>query len=125
MLRLKGIILLFSLLAGVLSPFFVYSESLHLVINEVLYDPNGSDLGNEWIELYNPTSDIVNIESWAVESGGSSFSNILTFENVTIQPQSFFVIGEMNISEANLIVDVLKFQNGGSATDGIRIVDQN
>ncbi|MBU1951461.1 lamin tail domain-containing protein [Patescibacteria group bacterium] len=125
MYKMKGAVLLFSLLTGVLSPFFVYSESLHLVINEVLYDPNGSDLGNEWIELYNPTSNIIDLANWAVESGGSSFGNILTFENVTIQPQSFFVIGEMNISEANLIVDELKFQNGGSATDGIRIVDQN
>ena len=95
------------------------------MINEVLYDPNGSDGGNEWIELYNPTSNIISLANWAIESGGTSFSNVHTFNDVTIQAQSFFVVGELNIVEADLIVDQLKFQNGGSATDGIRIIDQN
>jgi len=122
---MKGVFLLFTLLTGVFSPFFVYSESLHVVINEVLYDPNGSDGGNEWIELYNPTNNIINLANWAVEAGGSSFGNVITFSDEVIQPQSFFVVGELNVMEADLNVDALKFQNGGSATDGIRIIDLN
>ena len=44
---MKGVMLLLSLLTGVFSPFCVYSETNHLVINEGLYDSNGSDLENE------------------------------------------------------------------------------
>ncbi|MFA6272077.1 MAG: lamin tail domain-containing protein [Patescibacteria group bacterium] len=123
--RIKGVILLFSLLAGVLSPFFVYSESQHLVINEVLYDPIGSDLGNEWIEIFNPTDNIIDLNNWSIEMGGVTYSKVITFGDVIIQPQSFFVVGELNIVGADLIVDRLQFQNGGSETDGIRIINQN
>jgi PKD repeat protein len=125
MRKAKYYFLLAIITFGIFSPFFVYSESSHLVINEVLYDPSGSDLGNEWIELYNPTNNVVDLNSWFVEMGGTSFSNVITFGDVTIQPQSFFVVGELNVIEADLTVSRLQFQNGGSETDGIRIVNQN
>ncbi|MFA6525532.1 MAG: lamin tail domain-containing protein [Patescibacteria group bacterium] len=123
--QLKPSFLLFAIVFGLLQPFFVYSESQHIVINEVLYDPTGSDLGSEWIEIFNPTNNIIDLNNWSIEMGGVSFSNVITFGNVAIQPQSFFVVGELNIINADLIVDRLQFQNGGSETDGIRIINQN
>jgi len=43
----------------------------HLVINEVYYDvksPNkGVEPANEWIEIYNPTNEAINISGWKIE----------------------------------------------------------
>jgi hypothetical protein len=36
----------------------------HIIINEWEANPAGSDSGNEWIELYNPSSQAVNIGGW-------------------------------------------------------------
>jgi parallel beta-helix repeat protein len=40
----------------------------HVVINEVEQNPHGKDAGNEWVELYNPTSNEVNISGWFLSS---------------------------------------------------------
>ncbi|HVL49589.1 MAG TPA: lamin tail domain-containing protein [Candidatus Thermoplasmatota archaeon] len=38
----------------------------HLVLNEVVANPLGTDLGNEWIEIYNPTPFDVDLAGWTV-----------------------------------------------------------
>ena len=38
----------------------------NLIINEVMYDPNTNDNYNEWIELYNPTNQSINISGWNI-----------------------------------------------------------
>jgi hypothetical protein len=51
-----------------------HAESLnatatHIVINEVYYDPvNGKDSGKgaEWVEIYNPTSNSIDISGWRI-----------------------------------------------------------
>jgi len=40
----------------------------HVVINEFEQDPAGSDVGMEWVELYNPTYSPVDISGWSVEA---------------------------------------------------------
>lgn len=111
----------------------VYRERTHLVhavsdtvvINEVLYDPIGADLGYEWIEIHN-TSDLpIDLSGWKIQAGGTSFANVITFPSIIIPPFGYLVIGELNVPFADIVVSKLSFQNGGSATDGIRIVNQN
>ncbi|MGB0653066.1 MAG: lamin tail domain-containing protein [Thermoplasmatota archaeon] len=34
------------------------------VINEILVNPEGTDRGNEWVELYNPTPLVVDLTGW-------------------------------------------------------------
>jgi phosphatidylserine/phosphatidylglycerophosphate/cardiolipin synthase-like enzyme len=36
----------------------------HLLVSEVMYDPDGEDTGREWIELYNPTTEAVDLSGW-------------------------------------------------------------
>jgi len=36
----------------------------HLLINEVMYDPDVSDNYYEWIELFNPTNESINLSGW-------------------------------------------------------------
>ncbi|MGC9444867.1 MAG: lamin tail domain-containing protein [Candidatus Methanospirareceae archaeon] len=47
------------------------SVSDHVVISEVLPNPVGADGEHEWIELYNPTGEVVDISGW---TGGSTDS---------------------------------------------------
>lgn len=78
------------------------SPTNHLVINEVYYDVcskdncggnKGSDGKNEWVEIYNPTSNPIDIFGWKIcDNTGcetvSSSSAILTGGFAIITPQS-------------------------------------
>jgi hypothetical protein len=56
-----------------------------LLINEVEYDTPGKESEAEWFEIYNPTSNTVNIENWTItEKVGTSSSKTYTFPSLTI-----------------------------------------
>jgi hypothetical protein len=93
----------------------------NVVINEVLYDPDGADTGYEWIELYNAGNQAIDLENWKLQKGGSEFVDQFTFPSIIIEPDSFLLIGEEFVPNADITTS-LAFQNGGSETDGIRIV---
>jgi uncharacterized repeat protein (TIGR01451 family) len=42
----------------------------HVLISEVLYDADGQDAGQEWVELYNPTTGNVDLSGWYVGDVG-------------------------------------------------------
>ena len=42
--------------------------SAHIVINEIEQNPSGIDAGNEWVELYNPTTSDVNLDGWKLST---------------------------------------------------------
>ena len=99
-----------------------YIFSTNVVINELFYNPQGSDSGYEWIELYNPTENSVNLQDWRIEKAGTGFTCCFTFlSSYIIHSHDFLLIGEEFVSEAD-IISSLAFQNGGSATDGVRLV---
>ena len=39
-----------------------------VVINEYELNPPGEDAGREWVELYNPTAEVVDITGWTIET---------------------------------------------------------
>ncbi len=95
-----------------------------VVINEVLYDPDGSDTGYEWIELYNNSSSGISLSLWKIEKAGSEFETVFIFdpfEDNYIAAHSYFLIGEEFVTGCDL-TENLAFQNGGAETDGIRLV---
>jgi hypothetical protein len=98
---------------------FLYAQNV--VINEVLYDPVGPDSGFEWLELYNCSDLPVDLENWKIQKAGTSFTDVFTFPSITILPNGFLLIGEANVPDTD-ITTTLAFQNGGTETDGIRIV---
>lgn len=104
--------------------FFVLFNPIYanLVINEVMIDPEGSDTGKEWIELYNSSNETINLEGWKIQSAGTSFSTNYTLPDYKLMPYSFLLIGESEVEDCNLCT-TLDFQNGGSASDGIRIIN--
>ncbi len=44
----------------------------HPLISEVLYDPAASEPGAEWVELYNPTSNAVDLTGWTIRDNTST-----------------------------------------------------
>ena len=101
-----------------------------IVINEVLYNPAGSDSGHEWVELYNKTNQVVDVSDWVLEGGTSSFGTKATIPTGTvIQARGYYLIGEdevvLDVGYAPDLVDSLGLGNGASSVDGVRLVDCN
>ncbi|MCK6504072.1 lamin tail domain-containing protein [Myxococcota bacterium] len=88
-----------------------------VLLNEVLYDPSGSDTGAEWIELCNASSASVDLTGWTVQAAGASWSTIYTFPALSIAPGEHLLIGA---GSAYALSGTM--QNGGSDTDGLRLV---
>lgn len=103
--------------------------SLKLVIAELLYDSVGADTNLEWIVLYNPTSTTIDLSNYKIQAGGTSFTtqSIISSGN-SIKPYSYFLVAESLTGagiNADFITGPMDFQNGGSATDGVRILDSS
>lgn len=61
----------------------------HLVISEVLYDPSGAGEGDEWVEIYNPTAQAVDLSGWHlgdVGPAGEYGSGLYTFPAGSVLP---------------------------------------
>jgi hypothetical protein len=53
-----------------------------VLISEVMYDPDGNDPGREWVEIYNPTIEAVDLSGWYlgdVGPGGEYGSGLYRF----------------------------------------------
>ena len=62
----------------------------NIMINEVEFNPAGPDSGNEWVELYNPTNDAIDISEWSIETvHGHQMCEILG--NHAIASRSYYV----------------------------------
>jgi hypothetical protein len=72
--------------------FLSFQPAFALTITEIMYNPEGNDTGREWIEVFNNSSETINILSgkngWRINDG----KNHLFEENLTVYPQEIFVI---------------------------------
>jgi hypothetical protein len=98
-----------------------------LVINEVLPDPDSTDTGFEWFELYNPTASAVSVAGWGVVIAGSGDDfeedayDVTFAGGISIEPGGFLVVGGEFVAEADVIAS---FSIGnGSGGDGMRLFD--
>lgn len=92
-----------------------------VVINELYYDHPGTDAGYEWIEFYNLSPNAINLNGWKVEYAGSNFTLMFEFPEIIIPANGYLLVGDAEVYEADLL-QTLYFQNGGSATDGVRLI---
>jgi hypothetical protein len=94
--------------------FFGYSNTSHIVLSEILFNPEGSDREKEFIELYNPTSKNFDLTGWSlkiIKSGSTSTNSLATFksnENPIIKSRSFLLIGFSNYSSQEKPADILR-----------------
>ncbi len=71
-----------------------------LVINEIMIDPQASsstEMG-QWIELFNNSSDWVDISEWSIENNNDETIN---FSSHVIPPDGYFVVGSSSLSFEN------------------------
>jgi len=85
-----SIILLLSLvlIAGISAPAYSQTITDHIVINEVDTNPPGDDAESisEWVELYNPTDDDVDLSGWKILKMTMLLGN---------EPMMVFLIGNL------------------------------
>lgn len=100
------------------------STSGTLVVNELMYDPAGSDDGNEWIELYNPGDATVDASGWTIESVKTTTPIVFTLPVGTQLPShDYLLIGETNVANADVSAgSKLDFGNGDNG-DAARVRD--
>ncbi len=93
-----------------------------VLVNEVYYDPDPEgDAGNEWIELCNNGTEAIDLTGWPIESGGGAFETSFTLGALSLAPGSYVVIGGTT-GDLTGEFKPSNLQNGGSATDGVRVV---
>ena len=63
-------------------------------INEIELNPTGSDEGNEWIELYNPTQDDININNFEIGTSSKSAT-------IKLPPDAIIGPGKTYVVEVN------------------------
>ena len=69
-----------------------------LLINEVLYNPVEDDKYNEWIELYNPTNNSIDVNNWTIEDNNSQDTiegdNINGNGSTIIPPNGYAILAD-------------------------------
>ncbi len=65
-------------------------EYPNLIINELLPNPTGNENSDEFIEIYNPTDDLINLKGWLLKDATTSGKYI--FPQTEILSQSYIAI---------------------------------
>lgn len=92
-----------------------------VLINEVMYAVTGTDDGHEWIELCNSGGSAVDLTNFTIETAGSSWGPSYVFPSGSIGPGEHLLVGPKPATWIATFSPAL--QNGGSATDGVRLTD--
>ena len=101
-----------------------------VVINELYYDHPGGDTGHEFLELYNNGAEDVDLTGWQVQWGGTDFYyGTWDFPaGIVIAAGDYLLLGgDQTEADFGVVPDHIynfAFQNGGTATDGVRITDE-
>jgi hypothetical protein len=98
-----------------------------VVINEVLYDPEGADTGLEFVEVMNCGHAGVSLTGWTLETGNGASPGDWTVEWIGddldyLEPGDILLIGESGVAPEPDYVTALDLQNG---PDGVRLSDGN
>jgi hypothetical protein len=95
-------------------------------LNEVFYDPEGADGGNDWVEIFNAGDQPARLDGWMVQTASSSWddpSKVVTFGAETeLAAGSFLLVAGEDVLGAEVNVSGFTIGNGSDG-DGIRIVD--
>ncbi|HYC80017.1 MAG TPA: lamin tail domain-containing protein [Candidatus Binatia bacterium] len=89
-----------------------YSDQV--IISEILPNPEGSDAGEEWVELHNMSDQVISLDGWLLDdssSDGSISSSAMTIAEMDIPTNGYLVIA---IPENSLALN-------NSSKDSIRL----
>ena len=71
----------------------------YVKINEVVFNPSGSDGGNEWVELYNAGIDSVSLASWTLTDEDAS--TVMVMPNDVTLPNGAYLVWYVDASGTN------------------------
>ncbi len=94
-----------------------------VVINEVLYDPSGSDPGQEWVELYNAGDLSVDLTGYELNAASGDYYK---FPSLSLKSKSFVTVhwgkaGVDDDDEANLYTGSSGFATIGNTKSSITL----
>ncbi len=101
-MKRKATIFLILFLLNLFLPKISLASTNDLVISEIMYDAQGSDSGQEWIEVYNGGAEVVEVltgsggQTWRFWDGANHLLNLVNGTS-TIASQEYFIIA----SDAN------------------------
>jgi endonuclease YncB( thermonuclease family) len=97
----------------------------HIVINEVELNPRGSDVGREWIELYNPTGSEVNASDFMLKTSFKA-SNI-SLPRISIDSGETYVLelDRQTLSNTAEIVSIIDNDTGRTVDRTPSLVDRS
>lgn len=84
-------------------------QSQSVVINEFESNPAGDDTNNEWVELYNPTTEDINMTGWKIYNKNINSRDIPY--NTTIKANSYYVLNITGDFITNDVGDQLTLKN--------------
>ena len=105
------------------------SASFAAKINEIFPNPDGTDGGNEWVELYNAGSSAVRLDTWILQTAAGEWKDKFIFP-----PETSLAAGEyLLIGESAVPADIadnflgstsnLSLGNASTGVDGVRLLD--
>ncbi len=93
----------------------------YALINEIMYNPVGSDIGHEWIEIYNGQNTQINLSKWKFYESGINHGLTLKQGVFLLQPDDYAIICDNSSSflsaypdfSGNLIQSSFSLSNTG------------
>ncbi|MCB9669688.1 MAG: lamin tail domain-containing protein [Alphaproteobacteria bacterium] len=93
-----------------------------LVVNELLVNPEGTDDGLEWVELFHAGLAPIDLDGWEVQSAtSSSWTARITFGPLTLEPGGRLLVGGSAVPGRTH--DLQGTLGNGTGGDGVRVVD--
>jgi len=95
--------------------FLKYTNANNVLISEILFNPEGSDSGKEFIELYNPTPNSIDLKDYSlkiIKTNATSATSLASFNNskdqTIIPPRGFLLIGFSNYASTSTPADIVR-----------------
>jgi hypothetical protein len=95
-----------------LFPFSLKADSPKILINEILPSPTGSDLIDEWIEIFNPNDFEINLSDWKIQDTIGKIKTYIFPKGTKILAKGFLVLKR---SQSKITLN-----NDG---DGLKLID--
>lgn len=107
-------------------------------ISEIFPNPEGTDKGNEWVELYNDSEETVNLSNWTLDTGENSKTKYI-FQKTLIGPHEHLLLsddllkfslknsnGEVRLKNFNNeMIDQIEYESAKQAESYAKIIIQN
>jgi hypothetical protein len=101
----------------------VSRSDAEILLNEVLYDPEGADEGSEFVELWNPDTAAISLRGIVVESGDGSRPGVWTpvyvgTDGDSVSPrQAFLIPGSVLLAPLQNGPDAIRLTRAGIVLD--------